>query len=231
MWRWVDGRCHPSASGGDRCARRRRRSSADSPSIRWLVRLRRSRSGSDGESARLRRDSDPSSGSTRRCRSGPGSREAAVHADAATRIDHAGPRVRIPRLRYPRRLVRGAPHHAVVRRRRDRPCQRSPAVPTTPRGHPSRALADRRCRRGPGQTLVRSACAYRSRTNAATQPSHSSAGDPWWCHAQVNSVAAGTDHPRCPKHHMVPPAGFEPAHPPPEGGALSPELRGPGGQL
>src|SRR6478735_9663408 len=24
----------------------------------------------------------------------------------------------------------------------------------------------------------------------------------------------------------VPPAGFEPAHPPPEGGALSPELRG-----
>ncbi len=26
----------------------------------------------------------------------------------------------------------------------------------------------------------------------------------------------------------VPPAGFEPAHPPPEGGALSPELRGPG---
>src|SRR3954447_19798914 len=27
---------------------------------------------------------------------------------------------------------------------------------------------------------------------------------------------------------MVPPAGFEPAPPPPEGGALSPELRGPG---
>ncbi len=27
---------------------------------------------------------------------------------------------------------------------------------------------------------------------------------------------------------VVPPAGFEPAHPPPEGGALSPELRGPG---
>jgi hypothetical protein len=27
---------------------------------------------------------------------------------------------------------------------------------------------------------------------------------------------------------FVPPAGFEPAHPPPEGGALSPELRGPG---
>ena len=31
-------------------------------------------------------------------------------------------------------------------------------------------------------------------------------------------------------HHImskdVPPAGFEPAHPPPEGGALSPELRG-----
>src|SRR5918998_1438038 len=26
--------------------------------------------------------------------------------------------------------------------------------------------------------------------------------------------------------HGVPPAGFEPAHPPPEGGALSPELRG-----
>jgi hypothetical protein len=26
---------------------------------------------------------------------------------------------------------------------------------------------------------------------------------------------------------VVPPAGFEPAHPPPEGGALSPELRGP----
>jgi hypothetical protein len=25
---------------------------------------------------------------------------------------------------------------------------------------------------------------------------------------------------------LVPPAGFEPAHPPPEGGALSPELRG-----
>ena len=25
---------------------------------------------------------------------------------------------------------------------------------------------------------------------------------------------------------VVPPAGFEPAHPPPEGGALSPELRG-----
>src|SRR5436305_15234649 len=29
-----------------------------------------------------------------------------------------------------------------------------------------------------------------------------------------------------PRHHTVPPAGFEPAHPPPEGGALSPELRG-----
>src|SRR3954454_15099357 len=26
--------------------------------------------------------------------------------------------------------------------------------------------------------------------------------------------------------HVVPPAGFEPAPPPPEGGALSPELRG-----
>ena len=26
---------------------------------------------------------------------------------------------------------------------------------------------------------------------------------------------------------LVPPAGFEPALPPPEGGALSPELRGP----
>jgi site-specific DNA recombinase len=28
------------------------------------------------------------------------------------------------------------------------------------------------------------------------------------------------------KYSLVPPAGFEPAHPPPEGGALSPELRG-----
>ncbi len=28
------------------------------------------------------------------------------------------------------------------------------------------------------------------------------------------------------KNNLVPPAGFEPAHPPPEGGALSPELRG-----
>jgi len=26
--------------------------------------------------------------------------------------------------------------------------------------------------------------------------------------------------------YEVPPAGIEPAHPPPEGGALSPELRG-----
>ncbi len=26
--------------------------------------------------------------------------------------------------------------------------------------------------------------------------------------------------------HRVPPTGFEPVHPPPEGGALSPELRG-----
>ncbi len=30
---------------------------------------------------------------------------------------------------------------------------------------------------------------------------------------------------------VVPPAGFEPAHPPPEGGALSPELRGRGAEL
>jgi hypothetical protein len=31
---------------------------------------------------------------------------------------------------------------------------------------------------------------------------------------------------RVPADSVVPPAGFEPAHPPPEGGALSPELRG-----
>ncbi len=37
--------------------------------------------------------------------------------------------------------------------------------------------------------------------------------------------------PEAPKYgacSVVPPAGFEPAPPPPEGGALSPELRGPG---
>ena len=32
-------------------------------------------------------------------------------------------------------------------------------------------------------------------------------------------------------HENVPPTGFEPVHLPPEGGALSPELRGPNGQF
>ncbi len=30
---------------------------------------------------------------------------------------------------------------------------------------------------------------------------------------------------------LVPPTGFEPVHPPPEGGALSPELRGRNGKV
>src|SRR4051794_21211096 len=41
-------------------------------------------------------------------------------------------------------------------------------------------------------------------------------------HAQLS-----TDHGTFLLIYSVPPAGFEPAPPPPEGGALSPELRGP----
>ena len=42
-----------------------------------------------------------------------------------------------------------------------------------------------------------------------------------------NLQIAGPGHFDVLRHHSAPPAGFEPALPPPEGGALSPELRGP----
>ena len=50
-----------------------------------------------------------------------------------------------------------------------------------------------------------------------SEPSDAPAADP----AIVEVARSAPHHPR-----FVPPAGFEPAHPAPEAGALSPELRG-----
>src|SRR4051794_23943577 len=45
--------------------------------------------------------------------------------------------------------------------------------------------------------------------------------------SSTSTTRPGAAHPRSDQAlQKVPPAGFEPAHPPPEGGALSPELRG-----
>ena len=57
-----------------------------------------------------------------------------------------------------------------------------------------------------------------------------SCGTAWGHDGGINgTLQSATGTPSLPETGMVcvaPPAGFEPAHPPPEGGALSPELRG-----
>src|SRR3954471_6615831 len=80
-----------------------------------------------------------------------------------------------------------------------------------------------------------SSCSPKTSTSASSTPSPANSS------ANYNSTQPSTtSHKTTPENsdlagsavadvlrdHMVPPAGFEPAPPPPEGGALSPELRG-----
>lgn len=74
-------------------------------------------------------------------------------------------------------------------------------------------------RRGRYATYSRSATTVATAVATAVATSVVKSGKPSRTRRRAGRVAAGPS--------SVPPAGFEPALPPPEGGALSPELRGP----
>jgi hypothetical protein len=76
--------------------------------------------------------------------------------------------------------------------------------------------------RGPALTPARTAV-----TPASTARPCTTGRGPTAKRGRNEEGCRGTGVNDVPRHDTAPPAGFEPALPPPEGGALSPELRGP----